>query len=136
MTPIAIDTNAYSAMRRGAPAAIEVIRGAVKLLVSSTTVGELLAGFEGGSKRHENRKALADFLASERVTFSPATLATSECYAHVLQSLKRRGKPIPANDIWIAASALEHGAALFTFDAHFSEVEGLRTGVNLSDFLP
>lgn len=48
--------------------------------------------------------------------------------------LRRKG-PIPSNDLWIAASALEHGAALLTLDAHFGEIEALRSGRVLADFL-
>ena len=51
-------------------------------------------------------------------------------------ALRRRGKPIPTNDLWIAASALEHGAALLTFDAHFSAIDGLRKGSTLAAFVP
>ena len=59
-------------------------------------------------------------------------MLTGHCYA----GLRRKGQLIPTNDVWIAASALEHGAALLTRDAHFRHVEGLRCGEKLDDFLP
>jgi tRNA(fMet)-specific endonuclease VapC len=66
----------------------------------------------------------------------PVTAQTADSYALVYASLRRKGTPIPTNDLWIAASTLEHGAALLTRDVHFSEIDGLRCGQRLEDFLP
>ena len=66
----------------------------------------------------------------------PATAQTADSYALVYSSLRRKGRPIPTNDLWIAASALEPGAALLTRDTHFGHVDGLRCGQRLEDFLP
>ena len=65
-----------------------------------------------------------------------STAATADLYALVYTALRRKGKPIPTNDLWIAASSLEHGAALLTLDAHFQSIDGLRTGAQLEDFIP
>lgn len=66
----------------------------------------------------------------------PIDDTTSEFYARVYLGLKRKGKPIPSNDLWVAATALQHGFSLFTYDQHFGEVEGLITGRRSADFLP
>ena len=66
----------------------------------------------------------------------PVTAQTADSYALVYSGLRRKGQPIPTNDLWIAASALEHGAALLTRDAHFTQIDGLRCGQTLADFLP
>ena len=66
----------------------------------------------------------------------PVTTLTADHYALAYASLRRKGRPILSNDLWIAASALEHGAALLTRDAHFLQVDGLRCGQRLADFLP
>ena len=66
----------------------------------------------------------------------PVTAHTADHYALVCLGLRRKGQPIPTNDLWIAASALEHGAALLTRDAHFAQIDGLRCGQRLEDFLP
>jgi tRNA(fMet)-specific endonuclease VapC len=50
---------------------------------------------------------------------------TAEFYARVYWDLKRKGKPIPTNDLWVAASAMRHGLALFTYDGHFDNIDGL-----------
>ena len=54
-----------------------------------------------------------------------AKLMAEDAIIGYLKSLKKRGKPIPSNDMWIAASAARHGLALFTFDDHFHEIEGI-----------
>jgi len=66
----------------------------------------------------------------------PVTAKTADSYALVYAGLRRKGQPIPTNDLWIAASALELGAALLTRDAHFSQIDGLRCGQRVEDFLP
>jgi tRNA(fMet)-specific endonuclease VapC len=116
--------------------AVEVVAHAKHVLINSTVLGELLGGFAAGSRQAKNRGELTQFLDSPRVQIVPVTLETADHYALIYATLKRKGQPIPTNDLWIAASALEHGAALLTRDAHFAKIEGLRWGQCLVDFLP
>ncbi len=136
MRPILLDTNAYTAFMLGVAEVVEVVAHAEKLYVSSVVLGELLAGFAAGTREPKNRAELARFLDSPRVEVLPVTALTADSYSLVFVGLRRKGQPIPTNDLWIAASALEHGAALLTRDAHFSQVDGLRCGQRLEDFLP
>ena len=136
MRPVLIDTNAYSAFMLGAADVVEVLAHAHKLYLSSTVLGELLAGFAAGTREPKNRAELARFLDSVRVEVLAVTALTADSYALVYAGLRRKGQPMPSNDLWIAASALEHGAALLSRDAHFSQVDGLRCGQRLADFLP
>ncbi len=136
MRSIAIDTNAYCAFKRGDAAIVAVLQHAPRIIVSATVLGELLAGFAAGSREGANRTELASFLASPRVIEVVCGPATADRYALVYAALRRAGQPIPTNDLWIAASCLEHGAALLTLDARFGHVGGLRVGVRLEDFLP
>lgn len=136
MRPILLDTNAYSAFMLGASEVVEILAQADTLYVNSVVLGELLGGFAVGSREAKNRSELARFLASPRVAVLPLTAITADSYALIYASLRRKGQPIPSNDLWIAASALEHGAALLTRDAHFAHIEGLRSGQRLDDFLP
>ena len=76
------------------------------------------------------------FINTPRVKVVPCTAATADLYALVYAALRRNGQPIPTNDLWIAASSLEHGAALLTLDAHFKHIDGLRAGAQLEDFIP
>ncbi len=136
MKKVLVDTNAYVAFKCGDPGAVEVVRLADRLGVSSVVLGELLAGFAGGLREANNRAELAEFLASSRVSVLPIAERTAEYYAAAFQGLRRRGRPIPTNDLWIAATAQEHGYAVFTYDEHFTAVEGLLTGSHPEDFLP
>lgn len=136
MRPIALDTNAYVAFKRGEDAAVEVLRCADHLLLSVTVLGELLAGFSCGTQEARNREELSLFLASPRVELCANASETADAYAQIFRDLRRRGRPIPSNDIWIAASCLERGALLFSFDRHFEAVNGLRLIRSWAEALP
>lgn len=119
LSSLMLDTSGYSAFKRGHQAAIDAIRQAPSILVPSIALGELLAGFEAGARRLENRRELAEFQRSPRVRVAPISEATAERYARIYAYLRSVGRPVPTNDLWIAASAMEHGAELLTTDRHF-----------------
>lgn len=122
--------------KRGEPVVVAALQYAPTLLLCATVLGELLGGFAAGRRESANRSELAQFIGTPRVRVVPTTAATADLYALVYAGLRRKGWPIPTNDLWIAASSLEHGAALLTLDAHFQAVESLRVGARLEDFLP
>jgi len=134
--PISIDTNAYAAFKRNDANIVSVLQHAPTLLICTTVLGELLAGFAAGTREQANRHELTQFISSPRVTVKACTAGTADLYALVYAALRRKGQPIPSNDLWIAASCLEHGAALLTHDAHFLAIDGLRSGRCLEDFIP
>ena len=136
MRPLLVDTNAYSAFMRGDVAIVEAIAHAAELRLNTVVLGELLGGFAAGNREATNREELSRFLASPRVVVLPLAANTADSYALVYSGLRRLGQPIPSNDLWIAASALEHGCGLLTLDAHFRHIAGLRSGARLQDFLP
>lgn len=136
MRPITLDTNAYTAFKRGDEQVIAVLQHAPLILVCVTVLGELLSGFAAGQRESNNRSELTQFLNTPRVKIVPGTTATADLYALIYAALRRKGQPIPTNDLWIAASCLEHGAALLTCDAHFQNIDGLRAGARLEDFIP
>lgn len=136
MLRIAVDTNAYSELKRGDGHILSLLNHADDVLVSSVVLGELLAGFAGGTREARNRLELTQFLESPGVRLVECGAATADRYALVHLALRRRGRPIPTNDAWIAASCLEHGAALLTLDAHFADIGALRVGRRLEDFIP
>ena len=131
-----LDTNAYTAFKRGDEQTVAVLQHAPSILVCVTVLGELLGGFAAGQRESANRSELTQCLNSPRVKIVPVTEATADLYALVYATLRRKGQPISTNDLWIAASSLEHGAALLTFDAHFKNIDGLRTGTRLEEFIP
>jgi len=132
---ILLDTNAYAAFKRGDSEAVEILRRVEIIGISTVVLGELLSGFAVGSREMDNRRELTAFLDSARIAIFPVNEDTAEFYAHTYRGLKRKGKPIPTNDLWIAATALQNGLAVFTYDHHFLEVEGLITGCRSTDFL-
>ena len=136
MRSIVLDTNAYVAFKRGEDGIVSVIQHCPELLICATVLGELLAGFAAGTREAKNRQELSLFMQSPRVRQVVCGSVTADNYALIYAALRRKGKPIPSNDLWIAASALEHGAGLLSLDAHFAEVDGLRQGSSLADFLP
>jgi len=123
VTRLFVDTSAYSALLRGDARVRDALRGADEIRVNPVVLGELLAGFLGGRHRKKNEAELRRFLDSPRVALVPIDEQTDERYALVVASLRRRGRPIPSNDLWIAASAAQHGLRLLTLDAHFLQVE-------------
>lgn len=136
MKRIALDTTAYVAFKRGDPHALEIIRRTDKIGIPAVVLGELLAGFEVGNRNAQNRRELSEFLDSPRVSVLSITLATADHYARIFRRLKHKGTPIPANDMWIAATALEHGWSLYTYDSHFNAIDGLATGEAWDAFSP
>ncbi|MBI5485527.1 MAG: type II toxin-antitoxin system VapC family toxin [Deltaproteobacteria bacterium] len=104
---------------------IELLRNVEKIAVNTVVLGELLAGFKGGIREVANRKELDQFLDSPRVEMLPLDESSAEYFAMIFNGLKQVGKPIPTNDIWIAASAMQHGRTLATLDSHFSYIAGL-----------
>jgi predicted nucleic acid-binding protein len=125
MREILLDTNVYVAFKRGDAGIVELIRKADLIGVSTVILGELLAGFRCGSRERENRKELEEFLAAPRIEILDIDEKTAEFYAAVFSNLRAKGRPIPSNDLWLAATAMQHGLALATLDQHFSEVDGL-----------
>ncbi len=125
MRRLLIDTNIYSHALRGDKDVVEILRRADEIGISVVSIGELLAGFKGGGKEQRNREELGAFLDSPRVVVYPVGEDTSEFYAEILHNLRRMGRPVPTNDIWIAASAFQNGLMLFTKDEHFKNIPGL-----------
>lgn len=104
---------------------MNLISEADGIFMSMIVVGELLFGFRNGSRFEENMKSLQSFLAEADVTTLPVSLTSADHYGSISTALKSKGTPIPTNDIWIAAHAMESDAPLVSFDAHFKNVDGI-----------
>jgi predicted nucleic acid-binding protein len=125
MKNLLIDTNIYSLAMRGVLEIIEILQQAREIGICAVSIGELISGFKGGKREQENRQELEEFLDSPRVRLYGIDEDTAEFYADILNRLRKKGKPIPTNDIWIAAVALQHGLQLYTSDRHFKNISGL-----------
>ncbi len=120
MKRILFDTSAYSHLMRGSKKIVELLDNADEVFLCAIVVGELLAGFKRGSREQENKSILKDFLSISNVGILTIDDSTAERYSIILDYLKKCGTPLPTNDIWIAASAMQNGLVLLTADQHFS----------------
>lgn len=119
---ILLDTSAYSSFMRGHQDVKEALQSADSIIVNPIVLGELQAGFQHGRYAEKNRNMLKQFLGSPRVRVVAIDEETSERYAVILNALWTIGRPIPTNDLWIAASAMQYGLTILTTDAHFKHV--------------
>ena len=117
-----LDTSAYSGFMRGHEEIRAVIRTNEEIFLNSVVIGELMAGFIKGGRRKKNEDELRRFLTSPRVSLLEVGEETAHRYAVILNSLWQAGTPIPTNDIWIAASAMEYGLCVVTTDEHYSKI--------------
>lgn len=128
MKALLLDTNAVSAFFRGDQHILACVSNAEQVYLSTIVLGELLAGFRLGSQFERNRALLDTFMACSTVEPLPVTTETADYYGRLFLALRKKGKPIPVNDLWIAAQTMECGAVLITFDQHFAAIPGLRIG--------
>ena len=123
MGKVALDTNALSAYLAGDAGAMRVIDAQAELYIPLTVYAELLAGFHAGSRLQANLQALQQFMANEAIIILEINHDTAKTYAKIYASLRAKGRPIPTNDIWIAALCLQYGCDLMTRDRDFDYVE-------------
>ena len=117
----ALDTNAVVQILNGK---LELPRlGLGSILVPMIVVGELFFGVHNSARIDQNRRRLMNFL--DLVSILPVDVEVSETYGKIKTQLRKIGKPIPENDMWIAATAVRHRLPLIANDNHFSYVEGL-----------
>jgi tRNA(fMet)-specific endonuclease VapC len=128
-----LDTSAYVRYKGGDEAAVERIDSARWIGVPTVVVGELEAGFRRGSRLQQNLDELERFLAHPPVETIDVDRDVAAAYGEIVDSLRRAGRPIPTNDVWIAACAARSGATVLTYDEHFEAVDRigvLRLGAN------
>jgi tRNA(fMet)-specific endonuclease VapC len=117
-----LDTSAYAAFMRGHEGIKSALHQAEEIYLNAIVIGELLAGFMRGRHRQKNQTELQTFLSSERVGVLTLDQETSARYAVILDTLRNAGTPIPTNDIWIAATAMQHSLRILTTDAHYLKI--------------
>jgi tRNA(fMet)-specific endonuclease VapC len=118
-----LDTGIIIALFAEDPAVKQGLAEAEAVFVPSIAVGELLYGARISARAAENRAKVETFVAANAVLNCDLESCTHD--AEVKAALKAKGRPIPENDIWIAAIALQHGLQLAARDPHFDEVDGL-----------
>lgn len=133
MTRILADTSAYSAFFRGHAGVKALFQKVDEIVLSPVVLGELRAGFMAGAHRRKNERELDLFLRLSRVSVASLDEETAGCYAAVVHGLRLAGTPIPTNDIWIAASAMQHGLRVITTDRHFAKIPQILCDVLSTD---
>ena len=118
-----LDTNALSAAADRDPAALGVVARAERLAVPVIVLGEYRLGIAQSRRRTEYENWLREWVGT--VTVLDIDDETTHYYAAIGLELKRSGKPIPANDLWIAALCRQHSLPLISRDRHFDVVKGL-----------
>ena len=120
-----LDTNIIIALLEGDDAVLSHLDLAPEVFVPAVALGELFFGAAKSGRPSENTARVERF-ASGRAIVSADLDVAREC-GRLKQQLKTKGRPLPENDIWIAAAAKFHGMVLVTRDRHFREVEDLHT---------
>jgi predicted nucleic acid-binding protein len=122
---VAIDTNRLTDLLQGDARLAERLGACDEVWVPLVVLGEIKAGLHGGTQRHRNEALLQRFLAKATVSVLLPGRETAEHYARIFVQLKRAGTPVPDNDLWLAALALEHDLTLITRDRHFDRISQL-----------
>ena len=119
-----LDTNAISALFEGSPALEALLSRQARHELPVIVIGEYRYGL--ARSRHRKRLlALLEELIRESAVLSVG-LKTAAAYATVREALRAQGTPIPENDVWISALAIEHGLDIVSRDTDFDHVTGVR----------
>ena len=116
MRRVLIDTNIYTAFKNNNSIIKEAFQHLDFIGIDITVLAELYSGFRGGNKEKQNRMELEEFINTPRVHLMNHDEITADFYAKIFNLLKKKGRPIPTNDIWIASTAMQNGLFLFTLD--------------------
>lgn len=116
---LAVDTNAYTAFCKNNKVAVLAVQTADQIILPLMVIAELRSGFAVGRKGDENEQTLQRFLNSKRVSIVNPNENTTFIYARLFSYLRKKGTPIPINDLWIASITLQNDATLLSFDQHF-----------------
>lgn len=119
---VALDTNRITDLFRGDLELAEQLGTAEEVWIPLFVLGEIKAGFQGGTQQRRNESLLNRLLAKPTVAVLLPSRETAEHYARIFVQLKRADTPVPDNDLWIAALVLEHDLVLITRDRHFERI--------------
>ena len=122
---IVLDTSAYSHFRSNHAGVVDRIATADRVYLPTIVLGELEAAFRRGLRTSDNRAKLEEFLREDFVGVLPVTADVARRYGELFAELRTAGTPIPINDIWIAATTIDAGAELVTFDTNFQQIARL-----------
>jgi tRNA(fMet)-specific endonuclease VapC len=125
---VALDTNRLTDLLQGDAALAERLGACEEVWIPLVVLAEIKAGFYGGTQRHRNESLLQRLLTKATVGVLLPSRETADHYARLFVQLRHAGTPIPDNDLWIAALALQNDLVLITRDRHFERVPQLLRG--------
>lgn len=120
---VLLDTSAAAALLRGDDSLAEKLSLLEEVFTSVVVIGELLYGALHSANAIANLERVTTFATA--ITTLPADESTAAVYGRIKQVLRARGRPLPDNDLWIAATTIQHGLVLLNRDAHFAEIDEL-----------
>jgi tRNA(fMet)-specific endonuclease VapC len=118
-----LDSNIAVAFLNGDPNVRELVDKADEIYLPAIALGELYYGAFNSSRKPENLEKIDGF--KDEVYLLDCDEYTAKIYGQVKKGLKDKGTPIPENDIWISAIAIQYGLTVVTRDSHFDYVDGL-----------
>ena len=118
-----LDTNIVIALFGSEPIIVDRIKNVEEIFIPSIVIGELYFGAQKSSRVVDNLTRIDEFVSSNTILSCDADTASH--YGDVKNKLRQKGRPIPENDVWISALAIQYNLSLISRDVHFSEVEGL-----------
>ena len=127
MSRYCLDTSAYSRFQRGEGSVVDLIDSASWLGLPAIVLGELWTGFLRGSQPERNAGNLREFVGHSVVEVIAIDEEIARIYGEIVNDLREQGRPLPTNDVWIAAAAIRSGAPVLTFDSHFESISRVGT---------
>lgn len=121
---VLLDTNIIIDIFKNDVGVIQAINTAESLFISSISLGELFYGAYNSSRLTSHLKETKE--VSKSINVLAVGKTTADHYGKIKTQLRKKGRPVPENDIWIAAIAMQFDLTLITKDKHFSEIEGLK----------
>lgn len=118
-----LDTNIFVAYFNGEPAVIEQIIAARDVIVPVVALGELQYGAAASNRPQENHARIRELLSWAHLAVCDDV--TAQFYGRIKAALRLKGRPIPDNDMWIAATAMQFGLPLASRDEHFRHIDNL-----------
>ncbi len=116
------DTTAYSELLRGHQKIAELVRLADEILIPNVVIAELRYGFELGSRKIDNEKLLARFLAAPKIHIVLPDNATTNYFVNIAVLARNKGVQLSTHDIWIAALTEQWNATLVSYDNDFKHL--------------
>ena len=126
MKTVLPDSNIIIDLFNGIRDASPQLSRADRIYISPVVLGEIRSGFGDSRKDRAAAAVLDDFLTLPYVQIVPVSETAADYYAGLFRHLRREGRKIPDNDLWIAAQSLELGTLLLSRDTHFAGIPNLR----------